>query len=62
MLSRIVTRDESWVLHLQPKTKRASMQRKLPVSSVKTFKIPDFRLPPQSMGSASPVIFLAVEG
>ena len=34
MLSRTVTGDESWFLHFQPKSKRATMQRKLLGSSV----------------------------
>jgi len=40
MLSRIVTGDESWVHHYEPKTKRASMQWKHPTSpSHKKFKV-----------------------
>jgi hypothetical protein len=38
MLALIVTGDESWVHHYQPETKRASMQRKHPASSVKKKK------------------------
>jgi hypothetical protein len=32
MLNRIITGDESWVRHYQPKSKRASMQWKHPSS------------------------------
>jgi hypothetical protein len=42
MLNRIVTWDESWVHHYQPKSKCASMQWKHPSSpshSTKTFKV-----------------------
>jgi hypothetical protein len=40
MLHRIVTGDESWVHHYQPKSKHASMQWKHPSSpSTKTFNV-----------------------
>jgi histone-lysine N-methyltransferase SETMAR len=40
MLNRIVTGDESWVHHYQPKSKRASMQWKHPSSlSTKKYKV-----------------------
>jgi hypothetical protein len=40
MFNRIVTGDESWVHHYQPKSKRASMQWKHPSSpSTKKFNV-----------------------
>jgi hypothetical protein len=40
MLNRIVTGDESWVLHYQPESKHASVQWKHPSSpSAKKFKV-----------------------
>jgi hypothetical protein len=40
MLNRIVTGNESWMRHYQPKSKRASMQWELPISlSTIKFKV-----------------------
>jgi hypothetical protein len=40
MLNRALTREESWVHHYQPESKRASMQWKLPSShSTRKFKV-----------------------
>jgi hypothetical protein len=42
MLNRIVTGDESWMLHYQPESKRAPMQWKhpgLPSRSTKKFTV-----------------------
>jgi hypothetical protein len=40
MLNRIVTGDESWVHHYQPKSERASMKWKHPISlSARKFKV-----------------------